>query len=73
MEAKSETIANIVEDTDVHFSWLLLCLDEELSKELLGLVVEMLITIQFVDFPWPALGLSTSSSPCKCVQRRNRD
>ena len=49
VEAKSETIANIVEDTDVQFSWLLLCLDlddEELSKELLGLIVEMWITIR---------------------------
>ena len=49
VEAKSETVANIVEDTDVQFSWLLLCLDlddEELSKELLGLIVEMWITIR---------------------------
>ena len=49
VEVKSEIIANIVEDTDVHFSWLLLCLDlddEELSKELLVLVVEMWITIR---------------------------
>ena len=39
----------IVEDTDVHFSWLMLCLeldDKELSKELLGLVVDMWITIR---------------------------
>ena len=38
----------IVEDTDIHFSWLLLCLqldDDELSKELLSPVVEMWITI----------------------------
>ena len=42
-------ISNIIKDTDVHFSWLLLCLDlddDELSKELLGLVTEMWITIR---------------------------
>ena len=39
--------SNIIEDTDVHFSWLL-CLDLDnykLSKELLGLVTEMWITV----------------------------
>ena len=47
-ETKKEIVSNIVEDTDIHFSWLLLCLeldDDELSKELLGLVVEMWITM----------------------------
>lgn len=46
---KKMIISNIIEDTDVHFSWLLLCLDlddDELSKELLGLVTEMWITIR---------------------------
>ena len=48
VEKKKVVIANIVEDTDIQFSWLLLCLDlddDEMSKELLGLVVEMWITI----------------------------
>ena len=38
-----------MEDTDVQFSWLLLCLDlddEELSNELLKNVVEMWLTIR---------------------------
>ena len=49
VEKKKVIISNIIEDTDVHFSWLLLCLDlddDELSKELLGLVAEMWITIR---------------------------
>ena len=49
LETKKEIVSIIVEDTDIHFSWLLLCLqldDDELSKELLSLVVEMWITIR---------------------------
>lgn len=49
LETKKEIVSNIVEDTDIHFSWLLLCLeldDDDLSKELLSLVVEMWITIR---------------------------
>jgi hypothetical protein len=44
-QSKEELVSHIVEDTDVQFSWLLLCLDlddEELSNELLKYVVEML-------------------------------
>lgn len=48
-QSKVEIISSIVEDTDVQFSWLLLCLDlddEELSNELLKNVVEMWLTIR---------------------------
>ena len=48
-QSKVEIISSIVEDTDVQFSWLLLCLDlddEELSNELLKYVVEMWLTIR---------------------------
>ena len=48
VEEKKVIISNIIEDTDVHFSWLLPCLDldnDELSKELLGLMIKMWITI----------------------------
>lgn len=50
MEKKKVIISNIIiiKDTDVHFSWLLPCLDledDELSKELLGLEVELWIMI----------------------------
>ena len=47
--SKEEVIRSIVEDNDVQFSWLLLCLDlddEELSNELLKHVVEMWLTIR---------------------------
>ena len=46
---KKVIISNIIEDTDFHFSWLLLYLDlenDKLSKELLGSVVELWITIR---------------------------
>ena len=49
VEKKKVVISNIVEDIDVQFSWLLLCIDlddDEISKELLGLVIEMWITIR---------------------------
>lgn len=48
-QSKVEIISSIVEDADVQFSWLLLCLDlddEELSNELLKNVVEMWLTIR---------------------------
>ena len=48
-QSKEEIISSIVEDTDVQFSWLLLCLDlddEELSNELLKNVVEMWLMIR---------------------------
>ena len=48
VEKKVISQTYVVEDTDVHFSWLLLCLDlddDELSIELLGLVAELWITI----------------------------
>ena len=47
-QSKQQIISSIMEDTDVQFSWLLLCLDlddEELSNELLKNVVEMWLTI----------------------------
>lgn len=46
---KKEVISSIAEDTDVQFSWLLLCLeldDEQLSNELLEYVVELWLTIR---------------------------
>ena len=48
-QSKEEIVSCIVEDTDIQFSWLLLCLDlddEELSNELLKHVVEMWLTIR---------------------------
>lgn len=48
-QSKEEIVSSIVEDTDVQFSWLLLCLDlddEYLSNELLKSVVEMWLTIR---------------------------
>ena len=48
-QSKEEIVSCIVEDADVQFSWLLLCLDldgEELSNELLKHVVEMWLTIR---------------------------
>ena len=48
-QSKKEIVSSIVDDTDVQFSWLLLCLDlddEALSNELLEKVVELWLTIR---------------------------
>ena len=48
-QSKEEIISSTVENRDVQFSWLLLCLDlddEELSNELLKNAVEMWLTIR---------------------------
>ena len=49
LEIKKEIVSNIVKDTNIYFSCLLLCSeldDDKLSKVLLSLVVRMWITIR---------------------------